>query len=133
MVLREASLPVAECLHQCCFSSLCQIIRGESPDNANRRAHLLEVFGAAVASCEVCFERAQVALVELVTEYLEGALGERDRRAFDAHLAVCDGCAEYVEQMRTTIRVVGTLTPNDLTEAAQTALMQAFRDWKRSS
>ena len=71
-------------------------------------------------------------LVELVTDYLEGALEERDLRAFEAHLANCDGCTEYLEQMRTTIRVVGTLTPNDLTEPAETALLQAFRDWNRS-
>jgi anti-sigma factor RsiW len=72
-------------------------------------------------------------LVELVTDYLEGALEERDLRAFEAHLANCDGCTEYLEQMRTTIRVVGTLTPNDLTQAAETVLLKAFRDWKRSS
>lgn len=71
-------------------------------------------------------------LVELVTDYLEGALAERDLRAFEGHLADCDGCTEYIDQMRTTIRVVGTLTPNDLTQAAETALLQAFRDWKRS-
>ena len=71
-------------------------------------------------------------LVELVTDYLEGVLGERDLRAFEGHLADCDGCTEYIDQMRTTIRVVGTLTPNDLTQAAETALLQAFRDWKRS-
>ena len=72
-------------------------------------------------------------LVELVTDYLEGALDERDLRAFEAHLAGCDGCTEYLDQMRTTMRVVGTLTPNDLTQAAETALLQAFRDWKRST
>jgi anti-sigma factor RsiW len=72
-------------------------------------------------------------LVELVTEYLEGALDERDLRAFEGHLAACDGCTEYVEQLRTTIRLVGSLTPNDLTQDAETALLQAFRDWKRSS
>lgn len=72
-------------------------------------------------------------LVELVTDYLEGALDERDLRAFKAHLAGCDGCTEYLDEMRTTIRVVGTLTPNDLTQAAETALLQAFRDWKRST
>ena len=72
-------------------------------------------------------------LVELVTDYLEGALDERDRRAFDAHLAACEGCTEYLEQMRTTIRLVGTLTPNDLTQTAETVLLQAFQDWKRSS
>ena len=71
-------------------------------------------------------------LVELVTDYLEGALDERDLRAFEAHLAGCDGCTEYLDEMRTTIRVVGMLTPNDLTETAEAALLQAFRDWKRS-
>lgn len=71
-------------------------------------------------------------LVELVTEYLEGALDERDLRAFEAHLAGCDGCTEYLDQIRTTIRLVGTFTPNDLTQAAETTLLQAFRDWKRS-
>ena len=71
-------------------------------------------------------------LVELVTDYFEGVLGERDARAFEAHLAGCDGCTEYLEHMRSTIRVLGTLTPNDLTQAAETALLQAFRDWKRS-
>ena len=72
-------------------------------------------------------------LVELVTDYLEGALDERDLRAFDAHLAACDGCTEYLEQMRTTIRLVGTITPKDLTKDAETVLLQAFRDWNRTS
>jgi anti-sigma factor RsiW len=71
-------------------------------------------------------------LVELVTDYLEGALGERDTRAFEQHIAGCDGCTEYLEQIRTTIRLVGSLTPSDLTIDAETTLLQAFRDWKRS-
>ncbi len=71
-------------------------------------------------------------LVELVTDYLEEALDGRDVRAFERHLADCMGCTEYVEQLRTTIRLVGTLTPHDLTHDAETALLQAFRDWKRS-
>jgi len=72
-------------------------------------------------------------LVELVTDYLEGALDDRDRRAFEGHLAGCDGCTEYVEQLRTTIRLTGTLTPADLSVDAEAALLQAFRSWKRSS
>jgi anti-sigma factor RsiW len=72
-------------------------------------------------------------LVELVTDYLEGALDGRDMLAFERHLAGCDGCTEYVEQLRTTIRLVGTLTPDDLTRDAEATLLQAFRDWKRSS
>ena len=72
-------------------------------------------------------------LVELVTDYLEGVLDDRDLRAFEGHLAGCDGCTEYVEQLRATIRIVGTLSPHDLTPDAEAALMQAFSDWTRSS
>ncbi|HZP71776.1 MAG TPA: zf-HC2 domain-containing protein [Gaiellaceae bacterium] len=72
-------------------------------------------------------------LVELVTDYLEGALGERDTRAFEHHLAGCDGCTEYVEQLRVTIRITGSLVPADLSPEAESALLQAFRDWRRST
>ena len=43
-------------------------------------------------------------LVELVTAYLEGALSSGERKRFDAHLAGCDGCTTYVEQMRAIYR-----------------------------
>ena len=72
-------------------------------------------------------------LVELVTDYLEGALDERHARAFDRHLAGCDGCTRYVEQLRVTIRLTGTLTLDDLSPEAESALLQAFRDWRRTS
>jgi anti-sigma factor RsiW len=72
-------------------------------------------------------------LVELVTDYFEGVLDDRDLRAFEGHIAGCDGCAEYVEQLRATIRIVGTLTPDDLTPDAEAALLQAFRGWTRTS
>ncbi len=73
-------------------------------------------------------------LVELVTDYLEGALDERDRLAFEAHIARCDGCTEYLEQLRATIRVTGTLTLADLSSsAAESTLLQAFRDWRAAS
>ena len=49
-------------------------------------------------------------LVEIVSDYLEGALPEADRERFEAHLEICEGCRRYLDQMRTTIRVVGTLT-----------------------
>ena len=72
-------------------------------------------------------------LVELVTDYLEGALDERHLRAFERHIAGCDGCTRYLEQLRVTIRLTGTLTPDDLSPEAETALLQAFRDWRRTS
>ena len=70
-------------------------------------------------------------LVELVTDYLEGALDERDVRAFERHLEHCDGCTEYLEQLRTTIRLTGTLTLDDLSTEVEATLLQAFRDWRR--
>lgn len=48
-------------------------------------------------------------VVEMVTAYLEGALPRRDRRRFEAHLADCPHCAEYLAQMRATIRLTGRL------------------------
>jgi anti-sigma factor RsiW len=69
-------------------------------------------------------------LVELVTDYLEGALPELERERFDAHLATCNGCRTYVEQMRTTLRVTGELTPASLSPEAEESLLDAFRAWR---
>jgi anti-sigma factor RsiW len=69
-------------------------------------------------------------LVEIVTAYFEGTLSRRDRRRFDAHLRACDGCSAYVEQMRVTIRLTGTLREEDIEPAAREALLHAFRDWR---
>ena len=72
-------------------------------------------------------------LVELVTDYLEGALPDELRRRFDGHIAHCTGCRTYLAQMRATIRATGTLTPESLTAEAESALLDAFRGWRRSS
>ena len=69
-------------------------------------------------------------LVELVTSYLEGGLSESDRARFEEHIAGCDGCTAYLEQMRTTIRVTGMLTPESLSADASAALLSAFRNWR---
>jgi anti-sigma factor RsiW len=69
-------------------------------------------------------------LVELVTDYLDGALSPEDRERFDAHIAGCDHCRAYLQQIRVTIRLSGTLVPEQLDPAAETALLEAFRDWK---
>jgi anti-sigma factor RsiW len=71
-------------------------------------------------------------LVEIVSDYLDGALPEEDRERFDAHLEVCEGCRRYLDQMRTTIRVVGTLSEDDLDPGAKDQLLQLFRDWNRT-
>jgi anti-sigma factor RsiW len=69
-------------------------------------------------------------LVELVTDYLEGRLGEGDRRRFEEHLHVCADCREYVEQMRQTVSGLGRLPETALSGTARDALLQAFRGWR---
>jgi anti-sigma factor RsiW len=69
-------------------------------------------------------------LVELVSDYLDGRLGRRTRRRVRRHLAACDGCTEYVEQMRRTLDVLGTVPAETLSEEAQRVLLEAFRTWR---
>ena len=72
-------------------------------------------------------------LVELVTEYLEGALPEGRRARFEEHLAGCDGCTAYMEQFRTTIRLTGMLTEEQVPADARETLLGAFRGWVSGS
>lgn len=69
-------------------------------------------------------------LVELVTAYLEQALGPDDHARFEQHLADCGTCRVYLEQMRETIRLVGRVTPDDLSPEAERDLLAAFRSWR---
>jgi anti-sigma factor RsiW len=68
-------------------------------------------------------------LVELVTDYLEGALSIADMRRFEGHIEGCDGCTEYLAQFRRVIQLTGTLTPDDLTPEAESALLEVFHSW----
>jgi anti-sigma factor RsiW len=69
-------------------------------------------------------------VVELVTDYLEGALDDRDRERFERHLGGCDGCAAYLEQMRVTLRVAGRIEPEAVDPVFRERLIQAFRGWE---
>ncbi len=71
-----------------------------------------------------------VELVELVSDYLEGDLSPGERARFDAHLAECDGCQAYVEQMRTVIALTGRLTQESIPPEGERALLDAFRHWR---
>ena len=69
-------------------------------------------------------------VVELVTDYLEGALSSSARRRFEVHLVGCPHCTEYLAQMRETIRVTGRLTPEDLTPQMREDLVDLYRRWR---
>ncbi len=68
--------------------------------------------------------------VELVTGYLEGTLSRAARRRFEAHLAGCPHCTEYLAQMRETIRLAGRIEPEDLTPQMQDEFVDLFRRWQ---
>lgn len=70
-------------------------------------------------------------LVEVVTDYLDGALSDVDRRRFEEHLTVCEACVAYVEQIRLTIEASGRagVTPGALPDDLREGLRRAFREW----
>ncbi|MGH2838734.1 MAG: anti-sigma factor family protein [Thermoleophilaceae bacterium] len=72
-------------------------------------------------------------LVEVITDYLEGALPEADRIRFEQHLKACDHCREYVAQFRRTVETVGVVKESELDPEVRAGLMEAFRGWSGSS
>jgi anti-sigma factor RsiW len=52
--------------------------------------------------------------VEEVTNYLEGKLSEAENRWTEEHLAQCDACRAYLEQMRSTIKALRGLSEQSL-------------------
>jgi anti-sigma factor RsiW len=66
-------------------------------------------------------------LVELLTDYLEGALTPDEVAAVDRHLALCDGCAAYLDQLRMTIGALGSVSVQTLPDDAVDELLEAFR------
>ncbi len=69
-------------------------------------------------------------LVEIVTDYLEDQVDDDLRTEIEAHLALCPGCDAYLEQMRATIRVLGRVPVESLSEEARDDLVAAFRSFR---
>jgi hypothetical protein len=70
-------------------------------------------------------------VVELVTDYLEGALPAGQVSLFEQHLLFCQGCMTYLEQIRVTVASVGRLDTGDVPDMLRDRLLAAFRDWKQ--
>src|SRR5918911_796873 len=84
----------------------------------DRGSRLMPLFGNDV----VCQQA-----VELVTDYLEGALSWRQRRRLERHLKACPHCTEYLREMRITIRAVGRVEPESLSPDARSELVELYR------
>ena len=68
-------------------------------------------------------------LVELVTEYFEGALSPADTARFEEHIAECFWCARYIKQMKVTISTVGRIDEESISPEVRDELLHVFRDW----
>ncbi len=66
-------------------------------------------------------------LVELLTDYLEGVLTPDEVAAVERHLALCDGCEVYLDQLRLTIDALGTVPVQVLSDDVLDELLAAFR------
>jgi len=69
-------------------------------------------------------------VVELMTDYLDGALSDLDRARFEDHIAGCKGCTAYLEQLRRTRSVIGRLAAEAVPAALEAELLSAFRSWR---
>lgn len=68
-------------------------------------------------------------LVELVTAFLDDALDGRTRERFLEHLALCEGCERYLDQMRITIAQLGRVRPVPLPAESRDRMLAAFEGW----
>ena len=65
--------------------------------------------------------------VEQVTSFLEGELGPDAEQRFVDHLALCEGCDRYLDQVRQTVRALGALPADTISSTTRQALLNAFR------
>jgi anti-sigma factor RsiW len=68
--------------------------------------------------------------VELITDYLEGALDAKDRARLEGHLADCPHCSEYLAQMRKTLDALGRIEAEALEPAVADELVSLYRRWQ---
>jgi anti-sigma factor RsiW len=71
--------------------------------------------------------------IEMVTDYLDGALPGGARRALEAHLRACPNCAEYLAQVRTTIELTGHVDSAELSSDMRNTLIALYRQTTRDA
>jgi anti-sigma factor RsiW len=95
------------------------------PSGRPRRTGRSEV--AAVKET-TSFELACREFVELVTDYLEGALEPSRRAAMERHLEDCAFCADYLDQVRATIAATGRIRVSSIAPTTRATVLAAFAD-----
>lgn len=67
-------------------------------------------------------------VVEVITDYLENRMTVADRERFERHVAICEGCTTYLDQVRLTIQASRAVDDEAIPEAQREDLVKAFRD-----
>jgi anti-sigma factor RsiW len=70
-------------------------------------------------------------VVEIIDDYLAGALPMDDQVRFEQHLHACTWCMTYLDQLRQTQSLSRSLSEQALPEETKSKLLDAFRLWKR--
>lgn len=70
-------------------------------------------------------------MVALITDYLERAMPPADRMRFEEHLAICDGCTNFLQEIRRTVELTGALREEQIPVDMKQKLLAVFRDWNR--
>ena len=65
--------------------------------------------------------------VDVLMEYLEGALSTEDRAAVDAHVAACPRCVAFLASYRETPRIIRNATTIEMPAALETSLLAVLR------
>ena len=68
--------------------------------------------------------------VELISDYLDGSLSRSDRKRLERHLAACDACGAYLEQVRVTVELSGQVEPEDLDPEVLEGLVDLFEQYR---
>lgn len=68
--------------------------------------------------------------VEVLTDYLEGVLDPAERADVERHIVICRGCSNYIEQMRSTIDLLGRIAEEEPGVAHSARLLALFREWQ---
>jgi predicted anti-sigma-YlaC factor YlaD len=71
-------------------------------------------------------------LVAVASDYLENRLPSSERARLEEHLAECEGCTTYLEQMRRTITLIGELREEHVPPEGLQRLLGVFRAWKHA-
>lgn len=72
-------------------------------------------------------------VVEIINDYLEGAMAPEESQRFELHLVWCAACRTYLEQLRESIRRTGRLAEESVPEETRQELVRLFRDWRHSA